>query len=487
MLRILPAALALAAAAASMTAPGSARTTAPETSPRWGACPEGVAAPGLECSRLDVPLDYREPDGRTISIAVSRLASRNPDKRRGVLLTNPGGPGGYGLGLPAELKAAGLPRSVLDRYDIIGFDPRGAGRSTPVTCGLPEEEIWGNIPPYARDAADVARHAKRARTTAERCAASRTADMLPHISTRNTARDMDRVRAALGEKKLSYLGYSYGSHLGAVYTTLFPGRSDRIVLDSNMVPGGLDVTGARLMARGMEDRFPDFAAFAAARPAYGLGSTPEQVTAKYHELAERLDQHPVRGVDGSYFRLLTLTFLYRDSRLPIVAEVWRALDNDQPLPPAADPSQRDPDVENKVASHLYVICNDSRWPRSVRSYQRDVALDRQRYPMFGAAAASIRPCAFWKSEPTEPPVRVGDRGPSNVLMAQNTRDPGTPLVGARQMRRALGDRARMVTADQGGHGVYVLSGNACVDRIVTGFLAGGERPARDLTCAAKPS
>ncbi|MEV7642063.1 alpha/beta hydrolase [Streptomyces rubiginosohelvolus] len=487
MSRIVPIALALAAAATSVGVPETARAAPPGPSLRWEACPAEVSAPELECARLDVPLDYRKPNGRTIEVAISRLPSKNPEKRRGVLLTNPGGPGGYGLGQPAQLKAAGLPQAVLDRYDVIGFDPRGAGLSTPVTCGMADQQLWGNIPPYARNAADVARHAKRAQTAAEQCADSDTAYMLPHTSTRNTARDMDRIRAALGEKKLSYLGYSYGSHLGAVYTTLYPGRSDRIVLDSNTVPTGLDATGARLMARGVEDRFPDFAAFAAARPEYGLGSTPEEVTAKFHELAGRLDKHPVRGVDGSYFRLLTLTFLYRDSRLPIVAEAWRALDTDQPLPPAVDPSLTDPDVENKVASHLYVICNDSRWSRSVGSYQRDVAVDRTRYPMFGAASANIRPCAFWKSRPAEPPVEVGDRGPSNVLMAQNSRDPATPLVGALQMRRALGDRARMVTADHGGHGVYVLGGNTCVDRIVTGFLAEGERPARDMTCAADPS
>ncbi|WP_370456438.1 alpha/beta hydrolase [Amycolatopsis sp. WAC 04169] len=121
------------------------------------------------------------------------------------------------------------------------------------------------------------------------------------------------------------------------------------------------------------------------------------------------------------------------------------------------------------------------------SYLHDVSVDRQRYPMFGASGANIRPCAFWRSEPAEPPVRVDDQGPSNVLLAQNTRDPATPLAGAEQMRHALGDRARMVTADQGGHGVYLIGANKCANDTVTAFLTTGERPEADHTCVAEPA
>ncbi|WP_418190796.1 alpha/beta fold hydrolase [Amycolatopsis albispora] len=243
--------------------------------PEWGECPAEVAAPGLDCTTLSVPLDHRDPDGRRIDVALSRLASKNPEKRWGVLLTNQGGPGGTGVDFPAGLVALGLPQSVLDSYDIIGFDPRGVGRSTPVTCNLtPEQESLGNIPPYARDAADVVKHARHSKRVAEQCAESDTAFMLPYTSTAATARDLDRIREALGEEKLSFLSYSYGTHLGAVYTTLFPDRGDRIVLDSSLVPAGLDREGGRLFGHGMELRFPDFAAYAAAHPEHGLGSTP---------------------------------------------------------------------------------------------------------------------------------------------------------------------------------------------------------------------
>lgn len=460
--------------------PAAGRNSAAEPL-RWGPCPKEAAAPRLTCATLKVPLDYRDPDGRQIEIAVSRLASGKPAQRRGVLLTNPGGPGGPGLGYPAVLAGAKLPKKVLDSYDLIGFDPRGVGRSTPVTCDLTEkQQARGNFPPYAHSPADVAREAVNARTVARQCATSRTAWMLPHTTTANTARDMDRIRAALGEPKVSYLGASYGTQLGAAYTTMFPRRSDRFVLDSNLGPGGYDYTAMRSFARGMEDRFPDFAAYAAAHPAYGLGTTPEEVTAKFSELARRLEAEPVGGIDGTLFRGMTFDRLYSDATLPQLAKDWQALDKGDPvrIPPTAG-------LENLMASRFHVICGDTRWPRKVQEYQRNVAADRLNHPMLGGSTAGIGPCAFWPDERVEPPVRIGDKGPSNVLMAQNTRDPGTPLAGARKLRQAFGKRATMVTADQGGHGVYPYGRNTCANDTVTAFLTTGHRPAHDLDCPAE--
>lgn len=474
-------AVAVTAAAVAATAVGVSAAEAVE----WGPCPEGVAA-GLECSTLEVPLDYRDPDGKQLEIAISRLASEKPSQRRGVLLTNPGGPGIAGLDYPALLAAKGLPiqglpQEVLDSYDVIGFDPRGVGRSAPMTCELTQEQQdRGLFPTYARTAADVEREADGARAVAEQCAASPTAWMLPHITTANTARDMDRIREALGESKLSYLGGSYGTSLGAVYTTMFPANSDRIVLDSNLGAGGYDVKAFRLMARGLEERFPDFAAFAAARPELGLGAAPEQVTAKFFELAERLEDKPVQGVDGTAFRGMTFERLYADANMPLLAETWRALEEDRPLPPYPPMAG----LENAMSARLSVICGDSRWPREVEEYQRQVEIDRAEHPMLGGSTASIGPCAFWPEERVEPPVRIGDDGPSNVLMVQNERDPGTPLAGAQELRQAFGQRAVLVTADEGGHGIYPFGPNTCAKSAVTEFLTTGQRPSQDLACPA---
>ncbi|AXB48335.1 hydrolase [Amycolatopsis albispora] len=465
--------------AASLVAALPAATAEP---PGWGECPADVTGAGLECATLEVPLDYRNPDGETIEIAVSRLASTNPEKRRGVLLTNTGGPGGEGLAFPAILRDnLKLPQEVLDSYDIIGMDPRGVGHSTPVTCDLQPTQWITNIPLYARNPADVTAQAEQAKVVAAQCGASATAPLLPHITTANTARDLDRVREALGESTVSYFGISYGTYLGSVYTTLFPERSDRILIDSATGPGGWDASFTRMFGEGFEDRFPDFAEYAAAHPEHGLGSTPGQVTAKYFEIAARLDAKPTpEGINGQVFRQLTFAKFYYDHEFPSLARAWHALDTGKPLPqPEAAAA---PAGDNYLASQLHVICNDSDWPERIGHYQRNVAVDRFRHPMFGAAAANVTPCAFWPSEPVEPPVEITGDGPPNVLILQNLRDPATPLAGAQKLRRAFGDRARMVTADQGGHLGYLYLDNRCLNDAGTNFLLTGQRPPRDLAC-----
>lgn len=501
--RITTLALALSATAATLTAvPGAAAARTPEPL-RWKPCAEEQAEPAkdaedaedaegakvpelppLECATLEVPLDHADPGGRQIEIALSRLASEKPERRRGVLLTNPGGPGIGGLGYPAVLAASGLPQEVRDSYDLIGFDPRGVGRSTPVSCGLTQEQQdRGNFPSYARTPGDVVREAGRARQIAERCAASPSAPLLPHIGTADVARDMDLIRAALGEDRVSYLGASYGTQLGAAYASLFPGRGDRIVLDSNLGPGGYDHRAMRLLAHGLEDRFPDFAAYVAAHPEYGLGSTPGQVRATYQELARRLEREPVQGWDGTAFRGITFDRLYVDANMPELAKIWRALDTGGTVPEQPP----FPGVEPFMSARFAVICGDSPWPRTIREYQRDVRADSRRYPLLGGSTANIGPCAYWPRSWVKEPVRVDGQGPSNVLLVQNERDPGTPLAGAKALRRALGDRAVLVTAGQGGHGVYPFGVNRCANDAVTTYLTTGQRPARDLACAAEPA
>ncbi|WP_086674261.1 alpha/beta hydrolase [Amycolatopsis pretoriensis] len=480
MKRILPAAL----AAAAMVSGVSAADATEGTPVTWGPCPADVAKPGLRCSTLDVPLDYRHPDGPKISVALSRLASAKPAQRRGVLLVNQGGPGLTGLGFPASLVEAGLPQPVRDAYDVIGFDPRGIGHSAPVTCDLtPKQTVESVNPPFPYRPADVTKAAEAAKTVAQQCLTSKTASALPFITTANTARDMDRIRVALGEPKLSYYGDSYGTYLGAVYTTLFPQRSDRIVLDSSLGPEGYDAEALRSQGLGFEIRFPDFAKLAAADPArYGLGATPAAVRAKYFELAERLDRVPAQGYDGTTFRTITAALLRADVALPALAKLWHQLDVGEPVAAAAG---TDAGSDNFAAGYLAVVCGDSRWPQAVATYQRTVAVDRVRYPMYGPYAANIRPCAFWPS-PVEPPVRITGRGPANVLMLQNLRDPATPMPGALRLRAAFGDRARLVTADQGGHVAYLNGSNQCGNDAVSDYLATGHRPAHDVFCRVTP-
>lgn len=493
-IRCLPAVLGLTASLVGTPTAAAEPAGGPAVQVRWGACPEGVEDPAagparLHCATVPVPLNYREPEGAQIEIMISRLASKNPAKRRGVLLLNPGGPGGAGLDQPKFLAAQGLPADVLDSYDVIGADTRGVGHSAPVSCGFTDDQAYfGNIPPYAATDAAVTERATVARGVAEQCAANDHEGRMRYVSTANMARDLDRIRAALGEDKASFLGYSYGTALGAAYASMFPRRADRIVLDSNIGDTYLDHDGMRLYGRGMEETFPDFAEWAAARhDTYGLGRTPDEVRRTYVTLAERLDAHPVDGMDGTLFRFGTFFTLYRPALYASAAESWKSLlDTGHPGPAGGRPpgTGAPSPNDNGWSVFLAVTCNDVEWPEDVRTYHRAVAEDRERYPLYGAAAANVMPCAYWKLGPSEPPVRIDDTGPADVLIVQNQRDPVTPLRGGELLDEKFGRRSRLVTVDGSGHGVYVLGANSCASGVVTSYLVHGTMPDHDIACPA---
>ncbi|MFJ4843356.1 alpha/beta hydrolase [Streptomyces sp. NPDC088746] len=463
---------------------------------RWDVCPDDVVAEAaptvLRCATVPVPVDHSDPGGARIDLMISRLASTNPDKRRGTLMLNPGGPGGSGLALPALLVAQGLPDGVLDSYDLIGMDTRGIGHSAPVSCGLtPDGPYISNIPPYAVDDAAVSAQAKVAEQVAEQCASHDSDGLLRHLTTANTARDLDLIRAALGEERTSYLGYSYGTALGAAYASMFPERSDRIVLDSNIGDTHLDRDGMRRYALGMEQSFPDFAKWAAARhDSYGLGRTPAQVRRTYLTLAERLDKAPVAGFDGNLLRLSTFGQLFKKMQYPKLAQQWQTLaDGDSTatrrlLSENATAGDAPSSFDNSLSVFLAVTCNDIKWPEDVGTYRSGVAGDRERYPLLGAATANITPCAFWPYDPAEPPVAVDDDGPRNVLLVQNLRDAPTPHVGGKMLRHNFADRSRLLSVDDGGHGAYVLGDNACALNTTTRYLVEGRMPGKDTYCPA---
>ncbi|MFB7057526.1 alpha/beta fold hydrolase, partial [Streptomyces vinaceus] len=236
--------------------------------PAWQRCSTDQPA-SYECATIKVPLDYRRPQGRTIDLAISRIKSENPAKRHGAMLLNPGGPGGPGLDLPLMMNEL-MPKDVRDQYDLIGFDPRGVGASTPITCGMTDTEQNFDRP-YKEETfpADVA----WARTVADKCR-EKSGSVLPFITTRNTARDMDAIRAALGEKKISYVGYSYGTYLGAVYTQMFPQRSDRFVLDSGVDPQRIWRGMIQVWATEAEPAFKRWTQWTAQRAARHRGRAP---------------------------------------------------------------------------------------------------------------------------------------------------------------------------------------------------------------------
>lgn len=458
--------------------------------PMWQSCPPDVAQldPRVECATVRVPLDYQRPAGKTIEMAISRVRTAKPDLRVGVLLFNPGGPGGVGLNLSA-IFAHLLPQSVLDRYDLIGFDPRGIGRSTPVSCDLTEEQRtdFTKIVPYPRADGDISGNVQYALGVAAACARTGGA-LLPFITTANTARDLDRIRAALGERKLSYLGYSYGSYLGAVYTSLFPQRTDRIILDSVVHPDRIWRDTLRAWGPAVEVRLGDFDRWAAARDdIYHLGATPGAVRQLFFDLVARLDTKPIQVGDvlltGNRFRESNRGAMYTDALFPTLAELYRFVLDHPAAPTAAAFPEVPPD--NFPMGLFAVFCGDTRWPRSIARYANDVRTDLAAFPAVGGMAANLWPCALWPFPPRERPVPIASHGPAKVLLIQGLRDPATPFDGGQAMRSALGNQARLVTVDIGGHAIaYGINANPnpCADDLTTTFLITGHLPTTDHFC-----
>ncbi|MFI6790141.1 alpha/beta hydrolase [Nonomuraea sp. NPDC050383] len=507
-----PAALASTGAAIQPTgsATGSTGTTARSTgsaapSVVWGACPAAdradspaQAAPAhathTECGAVRVPLDYRQPLGRTLTIAVNRIPAtvpRDGGRYLGTLLVNPGGPGASGRKL-AEFVAGALPGEVAGRYDVVGFDPRGVGGSEPAMHCVDPGTYYA--PPRAdavpRDAADEAVLLGRARQYAGRCG-DLWAWLLPHMTTVDAARDMDRVRAALGEEKISYLGYSYGTYLGAVYATLFPERVRRLVLDSSVDPGAVWYQANLNQDVAFDRRHRDFLAWVARHnDVYRLGRTEEQTSFAWYAMRARLRERPAGGVVGpSELDDVFTAGGYTDRLWPELASVWSRYVRQGDVRGLLDDYDRlgghTTEDENGYAVYLSVQCTDAPWPRDWATWQTDMAALHRSAPFLTWPNAWFNaPCAFWPQQGRSPVDVQGRAGLPPILMIQSRGDAATPYSGALGMLRRF-PTARMVVEGGGNHGIS-LAGNACVDRHLTAYLAGGKVPERTAACPALP-
>lgn len=457
--------------------------------PAWHRCSPDQPA-SYECATIKVPLDYQRPRGRTIDLAISRVKSENPAKRHGVMLLNPGGPGGSGLDLPLMMKES-MPEEVREKYDLIGFDPRGVGSSSPITCGLNDAEQSIDRP-YRPGTfpSDVA----WARTVADKCR-QKAGAVLPHISTRNTARDMDAIRAALGERRISYVGYSYGTYLGAVYTQMFPQRTDRFVLDSGVDPQRIWRGMFQVWASEAEPAFKRWTEWTAERAGeFRLGNTPKAVSDTFWALVARADADPIvlegQKITGDDIRAARGLFFYPAQAAPLVRELKDAAEGRPAAPGAANrwrsvrSGAQEPASDNGSAVFWSVVCADTdNWPRDPERYRRDAARDKVAYPLYGDMASNIKPCAFWQ-RPLEAPTPMRTR--ANVLTVQNEWDSQTPLVSGQGLHRALKGSRMVLAAGGEGHGVYLADPTSCANAPVNAYLATGRLPAGDVTCRTAP-
>ncbi|MFG2994589.1 alpha/beta hydrolase [Streptomyces sp. NPDC048257] len=470
--------------------------------PAWGSCSKGpddasgreLDRAGVQCADVTVPLDYSAPRGRTITVAVSRLKATDTRHRIGAILLNVGGPGGPAVDAPPQARAA--MKEVGARYDIVGFDPRFVGRSTPLDCGWPLGMTWLSA---GADRAGFDRQAALQKGLADKCRAT-DASVLPHISTRNTARDMDVIRGALGERRISYLGYSYGTYLGTVYTQMFPGRYDRMVLDGAIDPGDYRARLLEGTERENEQALSAWAAWAALRhDTYRLGRTRAEVLATVDGVVAASARGPLTigsgadafRIDDSQVPLLLFSGIADDTEparasfaalLSVLTEAAEGRPTTLPagLAPGLRYALRGEGEPTGVQSA--VICGDVAAPRDPERYWRDIERSRAAHPLFGPLTHNINPCAFW-DRPREEPTRV--RSDAAALIVAATGDPRTTYKGSVELRRQL-PSSRMITLDGAHrHAVYGLYGNACVDDQVNRYLATGTLPAKDRTCVKR--
>ncbi|MEV0061288.1 alpha/beta hydrolase [Nocardia sp. NPDC050718] len=454
----------------------------------WRSCDDPRLDPaGAQCADVTVPVDYSDPGGATMTVAISRLPATDPAQRRGVMLSNPGGPGGPGLDFVVDIRG-GMTPEVAARYDLIGLDPRGIGRSTPVNCRW-QEGFWTQS--AGLDAADFAASTVRQAELAARCATTEGA-RLRHITTRNTARDMDLIRSVLGEDRISYYGTSYGTYLGAVYTQLFGDRADHFVLDSAVDPERYGATDLlRDMGPANEAAFDLWAAWAAAHAdEYRFGTDRFAVREFIQAMVRRAKDRPIRigefTVDQHSLPNILFAGLDDPRKYPMLAGQLRQLAD------AADGATVTPDPQlaatlafmlkaepRDLSTATAVLCGDAATPRDPAWYWRNIEDSRADQPLFGAFTNNITPCAFW-APPAEPKTVVDNAVPS--LIVQSTGDTRTTYPGALGMHRALRGSRLVTLPDVPIHWIYGNYPNDCVSAAVNTYLLDGTLPATDLTC-----
>ncbi|MEU9111605.1 alpha/beta hydrolase [Streptomyces sp. NPDC048483] len=527
------------------TAPAGGATAPPTAPPApvpqriaFGRCAPVEHLPAsVQCGKLAVPLDYARPEGKKITLTVSRIRATAPKERQGALVFNPGGPGASSMEFPLY---GGLPkwRRTARAYDFVGYAPRGVGRSAPLSCQDPQE--------FAKMPTDTQRYPTEAfkrekiaaaKAYAQGCARHAGAD-LPFYNSLNNARDLDMLRAALGEQKLTFMGASYGTYFGAVYATLFPGHIRRMIFDSVVNPDPRQIWYRNNLDQNVafERRWGDWLRWVAAHDAtYHLGTTPKEVQGAYDTAIQRVRQAPVNGKIGpAQLQSAFLKTGYNDAYWPLSAQALAAyLHGDtkalatQALPKANNAAAD----ENTNAVYTAVECNDASWPRDWQTWDRDNTRVARTAPFETWDNAWMNlPCAFWPEQTQSATARLdaavgtvaggatrsgaiqeladagsqaasaavddalGSRVPLDirtapgalppVLLLAAERDAATPYAGAVELQRRLAGSSLVTERGAGTHGI-ALGANECVNRFTEAYLLDGKVPAHSVTCGPR--
>ncbi|MEU5100367.1 alpha/beta hydrolase [Streptomyces sp. NPDC020996] len=443
-------------------------------------------APGSDwrCTTLKVPLDWAKPDGETIGLALIRARARG-EHRIGSLLFNFGGPGGSGVSMMPSY--ASTVSSLRERYDLVSWDPRGVAASEGVRCRGDKEiqaaedvDVTPDTPAeeraYFQDAADFGKGCRKA-----------AGKLMAHVSTTDTARDMDLMRRVLGDDKLHYFGISYGTELGGVYAHLFPRSVGRLVLDAVVDPSADTVGHAMNQTRGFQRALDDYLK--------STGQDPRQGSRKIAGLLKRIDAHPLPTSSG---RELTQTLALTGIVLPLYSKAgWPTLtsalesaqrgDGSELLELADGYNERDASGHYGTTTHSQrlISCLDDKQRPTAEETRKLLPAFEKISPVFGDFLGwdTAGWCHDWPVSGQYDTPEVSAPGAAPVLVVGNTGDPATPYEGAKKMADELGEDVGVELTWKGeGHGAYG-SGSDCVDSTVNAYLLGGTVPKDGKVCS----
>jgi pimeloyl-ACP methyl ester carboxylesterase len=466
----------------------------------WRPCPDvpqslvGRGAQGMQydCANVSVPQDWHNPsNGKTFSIAMIRIRSAKQTDRIGSLLVNPGGPGGSGIDTAVYLSfgsaLGGLPEQVTDQFDIIGFDPRGVGRSDPVKCISPqdEDENFG-INPDPLTQAQFDQTAKLQQKIVNGCA-DKYGEQLSLFSTEQAARDMDALRGAVGDDKLTYLGFSYGTLLGATYAQLFPTKIRAMVLDGAVDPKQSIVQGSESQAMGFERAFTNFANWCK-QTAAKCPIAPDAHKAVTDALAAAATK-PVKYADGrsatpGWIMTAVTSSLYTETGWTALANAIAQLktgDAKGVMDLADQYAERNPDgsYSNLFDANFAVNCADAKDTPSVDQIRQLQSEWRQKYPLFGGTLAlGMLQCAYYPE--TRDPYPTGPAtGAPPIVVVGTTGDPATPYENTAALANMLGV-GHVLTWEGEGHTAYPST--PCIVNAVDDYLIDLKVPQEGLRC-----
>ena len=454
----------------------------------WHPC----GASGFECATMKAPLDYAKPDaGNDLKLAVARKKATGPGSRIGSLMVNPGGPGGSAIDYLQQY--APQPAAVRARYDMVAMDPRGVARSAPVECLTNKQmDSYTQIDQTPDSPAETTKLANAYRAFAKGCA-SRSGKLLPHVSTIEAARDMDVLRAVLGDAKLTYVGASYGTFLGATYAGLYPSRVGRMVLDGAMNPA-LDARTVNLdQTAGFNTAFTAFAAACIKHKDCPLGTkSTADAGRQMSALFKKLDAHPAatgqaRKLTESLATTGVIAAMYDQRAWPVLREYLaqaKGGDGRGLLTLSDSYYERDPNgtYSNQMYANPAVNCVDLasafRNPDQVRAALPSF---RKASPVFGESFAwAAMNCAYWPVKPTGTAHRIEAKGAAPILVVGTTRDPATPYTWAKALAAQLSS-ATLLTYEGDGHTAYGR-GSDCIDTAINTYLLDGTVPPKGKRC-----